>query len=135
MPRAATDWPLDTPLFRFTVGFGQVAPWFILGPFVILAGIGALWEGVAFWFYCRSLEVKTGDAQAMAEGIGGTGRRVATWKKQEAVARQTRLANRAQERRPTSADAHAGSGRHGNDAPDAAALMRQFSSGTEEKEG
>lgn len=110
-----------------TVGFEQTAPWFVLGPFVILAGAGASCEGVAFWLYCRSLEVKTGDAQAMAEGIGGTGQRVAAWQVQEAAAKQTRKARRAEERRPTSAHASAGRGHHGNAVPDAAALMRRFS--------
>lgn len=118
-----------------TVGFGSVAPWFILGPFVALAGAGALWEGAAFWLYCLSLEVKTSDARAMAEGIDKTGQRVAAWQVQEGVAKQTRKVRRAGEREATSRDTSASGHRQGDAAPDAVALMRRFSSGTEEKEG
>lgn len=117
-----------------TVIFAQVAPWFIFGPFVILAGAGAMWEGLAFWLYCHRLEVKTSDARAMAEGIGETGQRVAAWKAQEAVASRIQQARRAEGRGPAPGDASAARHRHEDAAPDAAALMRRFSGGAEEKE-
>lgn len=118
-----------------TVIFGRIAPWFILGPFVILAGMGAMWEGLAFWLYCHRMEVKTSDARAMAEGIGETGQRVAAWKAQEAVASRIQKARRSEGRGPAPGDASAARRRHEDAAPDAAALMRRFSGDTEEKEG
>lgn len=84
---------------------------------------------------CHRLEVKTSDARAMAEGIGETVQRVAAWKTQEAVASRIQQARRAEGREPAQRDARVSQRRHEEAAPDAAALMRRFSSGTEEKEG
>ncbi len=67
--------------------------------------------------------------------IGETGQRVAAWETQEAVASRVQQARRAEGREPAQRDARAAQGRREEAAPDAVALMRRFSSGTEEKEG